>query len=175
MIFGKYCLNKILKLIPSVSAFFNVVLEDFKLHMWLALLFYWTALIRIPSFWLPPDLPLRELLIMIRSDKREVEGTCLLSQLPHHGNLWNQIQGVMNLGWQMLTPGTLILGWVVQREKDCLEANLNMVSVAVCGPNCVAATHEGGLENQHNVHYRSIAGGRCRSRQRWHQPVWRQS
>ena len=32
-----------------------------------------------------------------------------------------------------------------------------------------------GWRIKHNVHYRSIAGGRCRIRPRWHQPVWRES
>lgn len=51
---------------------------------------------------------------------------------------------------QVLTPGTSILEYVVQRQKDCLEVELHRVSVAVCGPgffnspSCIAAAMGGG-------------------------------
>lgn len=174
MIFLKYWLNKILKLISPVSAFFNMVLEDFKLHM-ACIIMYWTALIRIsPSDY--HQVPRRELSTGSGLTRGQRWKAAASSQLP---TPWKPMEpdprshepGLSDAYSWDFDSG---LSGAETEEKDCLEASLNMVSV-VCDQTALPLLMRVGWRIKHNVHYRSIAGGMCRIRQRWHQAVWRES
>ena len=175
MVFWKYWLNKILKLISPVSAFFNVVPEDFKLHMWLALLFHWTTLIRIPPFWLPPDYPRENypLWLGLTRGQLKAAASSLSSHTMEIGGTWSKEP------WTWAVRCLLLGLWFwaewCRDRRIVWKPTLTWYLWQCVDQTALPLLMRVGWRIKHNVHYRSIAGGICRIRQRWHQAVWRES